>query len=492
MKRIACLFHAGSRPHLALVTLLAIGAPASVSIAQASTRPQFGGTLRVQISERIAEIDPRQWPTDSVQAAAFERVSSLVYDRLVRLDARGTLQPSLAISWQHDAQSKRWEFRLRQGVKFSDGAPLTPPIAAMALQQLLGISFDVSANSDSVVIVSDRSLPEMPTQLATGRYYIFHAGVDGSLAGTGPFRDTIRESMGAVEMVSLTANESCWAGRPFVDKIGLTMGVNPQQRANAISFGQADVVELPASEVRRTAQRGVRTVSSDLVEVFALVPEMPRATVQNPRLRQAISLAVDRNSIADVILQKQGVAAGGLLPNWISGYGHLFPPTFDLARAKELLAVASGHEHSHSPPLVLVYDSSDPEARAVADRVAVNLREVGIMVQVSGQIADGKTKPPAADLRLVRRRIAAPDPGAALSELLNSLGETEVALETPVQIYTAERAAIDSFRVIPLVHISESYGLSPQVRNWMAPRWGGWRLEDVWLGPPPVAGGNSQ
>ena len=207
-------------------------------------------------------------------------------------------------------------------------------------------------------------------------------------------------------------------------------------------------------------------------------------------MRQAISLSIDRSSIADVILQKQGIAAGGLLPNWISGYAHLFPVSADLARAKDLLA-ASGREHSHSMPLVLFYDSSDAEARAVADRVAVNLREVGIMVQVSGQFSDVKKKPVAADMRLVRHRIATPDPAAALSELLNSLGETAMDPQTPEQIYAAERAPIDAFRVIPLVHVSESYGLSPQVRDWMAPRWGGWKLEDVWLGPPSAAGGNS-
>ena len=128
------------------------------------------------MSERIASIDPRQWPSAPAQAAAAERVDSLVFDRLVRLDEHGTLQPALAISWQHDAQSKRWQFRLRDGVKFSDGSPLTPPIAAMALQQLLGASFDVSATSDSVVIQAEHSLPDLPTELATGRYFIFHAG----------------------------------------------------------------------------------------------------------------------------------------------------------------------------------------------------------------------------------------------------------------------------------------------------------------------------
>src|SRR5216683_8162055 len=495
MKRIVFQSNAGNNARTlegAMCPRTAAGVLAvflGVISAGASTVPHFGGTLRVEMSERLATIDPRQWPSAPGKAAAAERIYSLVFDRLFRLDEHGTLQPALAISWQHDAQSKRWQFRLRDGVKFTDGTPLTPPVAAMALQQLLGVSYDVSANSDSVVIMAEKSLTDLPTQLATGRYFIFHVGDDGSLAGTGPFRETAMESVGGAEMLMLVGNESCWAGRPFVDKIDLMLGESIDQQANAISFGQADVVEMPASQVRRAAQRGVRTASSDPVELFALVFDASRPAVQDARLRQAISLAIDRASIADVILQKQGVSAGGLLPNWSSGYAHLFPATSNLPRAKDLLT-ASGRELSRPVPLVLFYDSSDAEARAVADRVAVNLREVGIMVQVSGQIMDGKTKSPSVDLRLVRQRITAPEPAAALSEILNSLGEPAADLQSTDQIYVAERAPIDAFRVIPLVHVSESYGLSPQVRDWMAPRWGGWRLEDVWLEPPSAAGEN--
>jgi peptide/nickel transport system substrate-binding protein len=491
MKRTVCPLPAGNSLRVALAALLALGAAATAPNAVASTRPQIGGTLRVQISEHIAAIDPRQWPSAPAEAAAAERLDSLVFDRLVRRDEHGTIQPALAISWQHDAQSRRWQFRLRDGVKFSDGSPLTPPAAAMALQQLLGPSFDVSSTSDSVLIQAEHSSPDFPAKLATGRYLIFHVAEDNSLTGTGPFRVAEWPTAGSSARAIFVANDSCWAGRPFVDKIELLMGADIQQQANAISFGQADVVELPASQVRRAAQRGVGTVSSDPVELFALVFDMTRSAVQDGRLRQAISLSIDRASIADVILQKQGVSAGGLLPNWISGYAHLFPALADLPRAKDLLA-ASGRELFRSIPLVLIYDSGDAEAHAVADRVAVNLREAGIKVQVSGQMADGKTKPAAADLRLVRHRVGSPDPAAALSELLTSLGEGAATdLETPEQIYAAERAPIDAFRVVPLVHVSESYGLSPQVRDWMAPRWGGWRLEDVWLGPPSAAGGNS-
>jgi hypothetical protein len=76
--------------------------------------------------------------------------------------------------------------------------------------------------------------------------------------------------------------------------------------------------------------------------------------------------------------------------------------------------------------------------------------------------------------------------------LSNSFGESAAILETLEQIYAAERAPIDALRIIPLVHVSESFGLGPHVRDWMAPRWGGWRLEDVWLGPAQPTAGAAQ
>src|SRR5437899_6252135 len=111
---------------------------------------------------------------------------------------------------------------------------------------------------------------------------------------------------------------------------------------------------------------------------------MARPTIQDARLREAISAAIDRPSIADVVLQRQGVPAGSLLPNWLSGYAFLFPTAQDLPRTRELLT-ATGREVSHAAPLVLVYDSGDEEARAVAERVAVNLKEAGIAVQLAAQ-----------------------------------------------------------------------------------------------------------
>lgn len=488
MKRIACSLRALNRVRSRLALLALIAAALAAVAASASTRPRNGGTLRVQLHERVVSLDPRQWPADSVQAAAAERLTALVFDRLARLDNQGAAQPALAISWEHDAEWKRWQFRLRPGVKFSDGAALTPEIAALALQQLLGNTADVSATSDSIVIRMGRAAPDLPAQLAAGPYFIFHAAEDGSLSGTGAFRAADWPAAGAAAKVVLAQSESCWAGRPFVDRIELLMGVNPEDQANAVAFGQADVVELNAAQVRIAAQRGVHTASSEPVDLFALSFDLSRPSVQDARLREAIALAIDRAALANVVLQHQGVPAGGLLPNWISGYAHLFPSAPNAARAKELLA-STGGASLRAAPLRLSYDSGDMEARSVAERVAVNLGDVGITVQAIGQNAGVTTKAQAPDMRLVRRHITSPDRASALRALLESLGEPAAATSTIEEAFAAEIAPIHSFRLIPLTLVSESYGLGSAVRDWMAPRWGGWRLEDVWLDAPAAGGG---
>jgi ABC-type transport system substrate-binding protein len=482
MRLIAYPSLAGSKSSRAAAPLLLFAVVLTAAEATASTRPRYGGVLRVQMHERVASLDPRLWPADSVKAAAAERLTALVFERLLRFDERGVPQAVLAVSWQHDASSKRWQFRLRGDAKFTDGAPLTPEIAALALQQLLGNAADVSTTSDSVVIQSDHAMPSLPEQLAAGPYFIFHTADDGSLSGTGAFRVAQWPSGGAPAKATFVANESCWAGRPFVDHIEVTMGVGTDEQANAVAFGQADVVELDPSEVRRAEQRGVRTASSDPVELFALAFDVSRPSVQDAHFREALGLAIDRAAIANVVLQHQSVSAGGLLPNWLSGYAFLFPDAANPARAKELRGAS----------LVLVYDSADPEARAVAERVAVNWRDAGIGVQTTAQPGVGTAKAPAADIKLVRRHIITPDPALALRALFESLGEPAATLATPEEAFAAESAPVNAFRVIPLVHVSESYGLGPQVRDWMAPRWGGWRLEDVWLDAPAASGGTPQ
>src|SRR5215472_139477 len=112
MRRFACRF-------LVAANLIAL-APDAL----AESRPRYGGTFTVELHDSPTLTDPTDWPA---------RLVPLVYDRLVRLDEHGEPQAALAISWQHDASGKRWEFQLRPHTTFHDGSPLTAAAVVASL-----------------------------------------------------------------------------------------------------------------------------------------------------------------------------------------------------------------------------------------------------------------------------------------------------------------------------------------------------------------------
>src|SRR5262249_12738181 len=108
--------------------------------------------------------------------------------------------------------------------------------------------------------------------------------------------------------------------------------------------------------------------------------------------------------------------------------------------------------------------------RLIAERIAVNAREAGLAVRPA---PGGSPAPPA---RLIRSRINWPDPGQALGAV--NPGTTTASLEAA---YAAERALLQDNKSGPLFHLPAIYGLGARVRGWAPPRWGGWKLESVWL-----------
>ncbi len=412
---------------------------------------------------------------------------------MVVLDESGRPQPQLAAWWEHDADMKRWKFTLRSGVKFHDGSPLTPKEVGASLAPLASDSRKILTNGSSITFVSVVSTPNLPEELASGRTFIFHEQADGSVSGTGPFRigdwpKANADAEGALRAV-FTANEDAWSGRPFLDSIEVTMGVPASRQLVDLQLHRADIVLLAPDQVRRATQAGLRTWSSAPVDLLALVFDH-KSAAPDPRLGQALFLSIDRAAIVNVLLQKQGEAAGGLLPLWLSGYAFLFSSAGDVERAKQL----RGDLGAAVPQLRLRVQSSDETSKLVAERVAVNARQAGFSMQVSGRneaptAATSASPQPVATLRLIRLRLGSVVPGTALSAMAASLGlsdDSAAALKKingndPEQSYAAERMLIDTGQVIPLVVLPETVGLGPAVRDWMPRRWGTWRLEDVWL-----------
>src|ERR1700675_4103867 len=130
--------------------------------------PRYGGTLHVRLRAASFSLDPREWTPGALSSAASEKLASLVYDRLVTLNDYAKFQPALATEWTHDATSKIWQFKLRSGVRFSDGSPFTPADGVAALQVTLGKGFEVTATESGIAIRAEHPTPDLLEQLVSG------------------------------------------------------------------------------------------------------------------------------------------------------------------------------------------------------------------------------------------------------------------------------------------------------------------------------------
>jgi peptide/nickel transport system substrate-binding protein len=405
---------------------------------------------------------------------ALPGLSRLIFDTLVRLDARGQVQPALSTSWQADPSNQRWQFNIRRGVTFQDGTAVTSDAVAASLRAA-NPNWKIFATGELVVVECDTPTSNLPAVLALLRYAIAKRG-GGKLAGSGPFAIN-RWDPG--KKLTLIARDDYWGGRPFVDSIEIEMGKSFRDQMIALELGKADVVEVAPEQARRAARDGRRIESSAPAEWMGLVFSHDSQSVDEAKLRESLGLGLNRESMNNVLLQGAGEPAGTFLPNWLTGYAFLFPATVDLQRARE----ARSEVHA-VPAWTLGYDASDPLARVMAERIALNASDAGLTLQAlplpTVQL-QGKS-PAVADLRLVRMPLPSLDARVALRELAASLGLPPPKFDgdPAYSLYAAERLLLPR-RVIPLLHLRAATALSTNVMGWHQDPDGAWHLPDVWL-----------
>jgi peptide/nickel transport system substrate-binding protein len=454
--------------------------------ATAETRPHYGGTLRVmlQSAPNALELPVNATPADYWDIA---RTLSLVGDTLVRLDAQGRPQPALAVAWQSDASARHWQFTLRRGVKFHDGSAASPA----AIAQILGTlhsGWSVRAEADAVSIDSETATPLLLAELALPRNLLLKGNATGVPIGTGPF---VVAGWRPGKQLQLAAYEDCWAGRPFVDAVEIEFGRSLRDQAIAFELDKTDVIEAAPQAASGSQSHGTSSSSSSSlslpVELLALVFSA-NAKAEDPRLREALALAIDRKPIQSVLLKGAGEPAGSILPNWMTGYSAVFSAQANLQRARSALLLADSRQPALNLSYGLSYDPRDSQAQLIAERIALNAREVGITVQVSLSGAE--------DIRLMRVVLPSPDPATSLGEAARQLGLQPPVFSTPRNslddLYQAERSLLEGHAVIPLFHLPVASAASGRVRGWEPDRLGGWSeagfsLADLWLADRSLA-----
>jgi len=436
----------------------------AVLAAQAESRPQYGGTLHVTMLAAPASLDP----ADIAQPDSFARrsLTLLMFEPLVTMDSNGRPHAALAISWQALPGNQRWRFRLQRGVKFHDGTPLTTEIASASLRAA-NPTWNVSADADSVVIELNGADPELLAELALPRNAIVKRNSgDNKPIGTGPFH-IVDWTPG--KKLALSAEESYWGGRPFLDSIEIEMGRNYRDQMTALELGKADLIEVAPEQAHRVSPQGSQLASSPPLELLALMFTREASSPDDKLLREALALCIERSSIRSVLLGGAGQPAAGILPNWMSGYGFVFSTDADLPRARH-----TREQVRVIPRWRIGYDGGDPVARLLAERIALNGRDAGLSLQTVSSAA--------ADLQLMRIPLPA---GAwlALSDVVARAGLPTVNKGGSAEdLYTAEQASLATERIIPLFHLPVSYASSAALKNWNLRPDGSWNVTDAWLG----------
>ncbi len=449
----------------------------------AGARPRYGGTVHLVLQHRINSLAPAD---ESESSADQAQISSLVFETLTQIDMQGHVRPALATSWQGEAGGRVWQFQLR-AANFQSGTAVSAATVAASLRAA-GPDWKVSVNGrQTVTIEIPAPAPHLPELLALQHFAIVRKMSDGTVEGTGPFK--ISEWRPG-EHASLTANDDYWGGRAYPDAIDIRMGVSLREHLLERRLGPDHAAYLGIDQVRTLEQSNQNVLLSRPADLIAIVFLQRNSSASgkkqvDPRIREAISLAVSRSAISNVLLQRKSVPARGLLPQWLTGYEFLLPADANIENARKLRADAGSNT-----AVTLAYDFSDPVAKMVTERIAVDAREAGIIVQ---PIADPHTSTPSerktltADAVLLRLPLKSLDPTAALAGLEQGLEfspEIHMAIlsaNRPEDLLEAERKALEDHRIIPVVHVPQALWLNSNVHNWQVLPNGAWKSDQLWV-----------
>jgi peptide/nickel transport system substrate-binding protein len=444
--------------------LLAASSVVWAVAAQAATRPHYGGTLRVAMREAPQAADP----ANLVQIGAAN-ISRLIFDTLVVLGERGQPQASLATEWHAEPGDQRWRFSLRGGVSFSDGAAMNAAAVAASLRAA-NPEWKVIATGDTLIVETDVPHPDMPAELALAKNAIAQGG-GHQPSGTGPF--TVAQWLPG-KHVTLTANDQYWGGGPFLDAIDVDFGKNDREQLTEFDLGRIDIAEVAPENIRRARADGRSVATSSPSELLALVFSAAPRSEEETHARNALALSIDAAAINNVVLQGGGEPAGALLPNWLSGYAFVFSQQTNPDRARQERALAK-----QSASFVLEYNALDSVAHTIAERILLNARDAGIALQLT---TSGRS-----DMTLTRIPIASANGAIALVELAKALqlSPPKLAGDSASELYSAEKALLQSRQVIPLIHLREGAAVRPAVRNFAVRPDGSWQMQNVWLAEKP-------
>lgn len=329
--------------------------------------------LTIGLSTETSAIDPHFSRTGNNQM-----ISRQIFDRLAEQDENLQIKPGLAEKWEN-IDPTTWRVTLRADAKFSDGTPVTSEDVIYSLERIPDVPNSPApftanvANIASMTAIDDRTIEfktktPMPQFMeVTGLAYIVSkAATEGktledfnsgeAAIGSGAYK--LQEYVPGSHL-TLVRNEHYWGEPGAFETVTYRVIGNDAARVAALRSGDVDLIDaVPPNMVESlSAIEGLKvfTVASTRLIYLGLDSDrdaspfitdasgapLDKNPLKDPRVRQAMSLMIDRQLLIDRILQGSGEPAGQMVSEGMGGHDpELQPDAPDLARAKELLAEA--------------------------------------------------------------------------------------------------------------------------------------------------------
>lgn len=348
------------------------------------------GNLIAAIAGEPDQLDPHK----TTAYFSFEVLEN-VFDTLVEPDANLEMRPALAESWEVSPDQRVWTFHLRRGVTFHDGSPFTADDVVYSYRRIIDEELanvdkfsavtDVTALDPATVrITVKQPTPNLLTNLGgfKGMAIVSRANVEsGQIAthpiGTGPFSFAAATSG---DSITLKANPTYWGGAPKVSGVTFRFISEPSTALSALQAGEVDWTDsIPPQRVSQLRDdESLRLTVTPSNDYWYMALNEAKPPWNDVRVRQAIAYAIDRDAI--VAATSYGTAAENQLaiPEGNPWYTRYDKYSYDIDKAKSLLAEANARPTS----LDMLVTTEYPETVTAAQIVADNLAPLGITVDI--------------------------------------------------------------------------------------------------------------
>ena len=339
----------------------------------------------------IAKLDPHMSTSAGDIVVSFN-----IFDNLIARRADNKLYPSLATEWKMTSPTT-WQFKLRQDVKWHNGDPFTAADPKFSLERTLDPKSKVRVNTVfttikrieppdayTLVIHTKQPDPNLPGRLAfyggqiVPKNYLEKVGPDEfnqKPIGTGCVRHL---SWIKDERLLLEANPDYWGGKIDAEKVIFRPIPEVASRIASLLKGEVDIItKLPPDHLDRVNRNPTtRSEGALYAGLYVLAANSKRPGLDNPLVKQALALAIDREAIVKDLWRGRGIIPTGMIAKGDNHFDETLPPfTYDPAEARDRLK-KSGYRNEE----IVIETTSGYMAvdKPMAEAIVAMWRDVGV------------------------------------------------------------------------------------------------------------------